>query len=342
MTAALSPEALAARMHEVLNRHLEEALVDVPEVAGLIRSYLDRPAKLIRPTLLAEAARAYGARNEEAVLDLAAGTELLHLFALLHDDRIDGIDRNNLRIAEGSADAALRVLAGDLVHTIADGHLAETVIRNGLPLEVIRTVRDISAITVAGQARNMRFLRGEPTRTALYELYDMKTGYYSFVAPLRIGALSADADGGAALDRLGLRIGRAFQLADDAEDVDALRTDAAVEVPRWEFNLVAVYLGETQPPQHARRALSALLEGAGAGAGSEARDARAGIDLSGLANWVAARLSELRGEIRQCTAELDLPAAGRERLSAFLGHLLDGLGGETGGAARSPSPPASE
>jgi geranylgeranyl diphosphate synthase type II len=315
MRAAPSPRELTRHIRGRVDAELEQIRTSAPDVLRLIEAYLERPAKLVRPMLLIESAIAHGAEHEEAVLDLAAGTELLHVLALIHDDRIDGVDRENRPIEAQDRTSALRVLAGDLLHTIADGLIAETVVRYRLPEAVLATVREVSALTVAGQARNIRFLEDHeraPSLADLFALYDAKTGYYTFVAPLRLGAFSA---GGASpdtapLDELGLILGRAFQLQDDAEDVAALLAAGRDDVPRWEFNLLAAYLTETGDG------------GGGNGIGGAGRPA-AGVDTSRLRAWSDEILAGLRGEAQRAVAQLALDAAGRRRLSAFADRLFD-------------------
>jgi geranylgeranyl diphosphate synthase type II len=307
MTDAPSPAELARHVRRRLTDELDGILGSAPELATLIESYLERPAKLIRPRLLVETALAHGADDATAVLDLAAGTELLHLFALIHDDRIDGVDRENRSIEEHGHRAALRVLAGDLVHTIADSLIAETVVRYRLPPTILSTIREVSALTVAGQACNIRFLADyddSPRLSDLFGLYDAKTGYYTFVAPLRIGALCAGGTEASpdSLDWLGLLLGRAFQLQDDLEDVAALLANGATEAPRWEFNLVATYLTET-----------------GAAAGMSFEE----VDTAGLRSWAHRLLSHLRADAHEAAGQLALPPDGRRRIAAFVHGLFD-------------------
>jgi geranylgeranyl pyrophosphate synthase len=325
MMRRLSAQEIRSRLEELVARDLAPAVSGAPEMAVLLRAYLERPAKLLRPVLLAETARVYGARDEEAVLDLAAATELLHIFALIHDDRIDGIDRDGREIRDDADRATMRVLLGDLVHTVADGIVAVIVAEHHLNPAIIRTIRDISATTVAGQVRNMRFLRDESAITLerLFELYDQRTGYYSFVFPLRLGALSAGVvpavDG--PLDKLGLALGRAFQLTDDADDMRALSRGELHGVPDWEFNLAATYLVETRGSSSGDT-VRGIDEPSFTGDAAARNTLVAELDVDALESWVHRQLEALSAEAEAALDSLDLPPDRKQPLAAFTRELF--------------------
>lgn len=273
-----------------IQRRLDRALDayyprnDSPEVVAVIDSYLRRPAKLLRPRLLLLSANRYGPDAPvEPLLELAAATELLHVFALMHDDRMDRDGREGVELPQDTGNGAYLVLAGDLLHTLAIGMIEECVTGNQLSPSIPRWVRQVSCRTIAGQASDVRFLtkNGAPGIDSLYELYDLKTGYYSFVAPLIIGALAVGRDESSYLEALGLLVGRAFQLRDDESDLRRrMAGHTAGESTPWELNLLAT-LEESAPkksePAQAARAPAFETgptsgEGA-AGAGSRAAEA---------------------------------------------------------------------
>ncbi|MFO8065921.1 MAG: polyprenyl synthetase family protein [Spirochaetota bacterium] len=329
-----STKRLQHRIRELAEEQLEHTDAVAPELGRLVREYLRRPAKLVRPRLLAETARAYGANNLEMVLDLAAGTELLHVFALIHDDRIDGIDRENHPVSDSDDHAVRRVLAGDLLHSIADGAIAATVARHRLSPRIIETVRRISSLTVAGQVMNMRFLHEletPPSQARLFELYDMKTGHYSFAAPLQIGALAARPETCEChtLERIGLLLGRVFQLRDDAADIQELLSNELEEVPQWELNLLATFLYETdssaeavpsEPRQswHPLRPLDAIF-------GIEASSRRHLLETirsPRLQSWVETRVEELTREADATAETLSLSPRNTANLVSFARELV--------------------
>lgn len=256
---------LTERIRSILDSAWETSGIEViaPQLTAIIARYVDRPAKLLRPRLLIAAAQAYaGSRLEsahrkqflEGVHTLAAGTELLHIFALLHDDALDQDGREGVAppppVSDQRADLTHRqILAGDLLHSVANETISSAVNNYAFPREIISVIHGIAQMTVAGQYLDIRFPESaQRTRENLFRMYDLKTGYYSFVAPLRVGALCA---GGAAgfvdqpiLTELGLTAGRAFQLQDDLRDVQTAGAGvpaAHQERHPWEFNMANVF-----------------------------------------------------------------------------------------------------
>ncbi len=330
---------------------LVESLADTyaPGMREMIERYLSRPARYIRPRLLIAAARVYGGRSQalgkyrpaegeqeshrgmsgagsetaanelepeapadSPVVRLSVATELLHVFALLHDDRID----TPCRESEFSSGSAL--LAGDLLFAEGYGLIAETVERDHLAPEILHQVRHVASRTVVGQAADVTFRRTHgdaPTPADLYHLYDLKTGLYTIAAPLQIGALAAGCDPGevAALEAVALPLGRAFQMRDDLVDIASARERPA-SVPPWELNLAVTYAAET-----ARR---------GGGEPQEIDDDAAfltELDGSELERFVTGRIDALMGEAYAAVEHLDLTAARRGDLIRELADVLTSL-----------------
>lgn len=234
-----------------------------PTLATTLRSYITRSGRRMRPHLLIETAHAYGYTNKAVLLRVAAATELLHVFALLHDDRLDGASRVP-QPGEPEASATMEdqrsaapaqhyeLLAGDILHTTAHAVLEEAVHDFDIAREILSTVRRVSIITIAGQAMDIEFLHKSaplPTTERLKTLYDRKTGYYSFVAPITIALLLAGAPASeqTAAQQAGLALGRAFQFRDDLVDIRPfLERDSPHPSPvaPWEFNLTGTYMYE--------------------------------------------------------------------------------------------------
>lgn len=226
-----------------------------PQLIDYVEAYLQRPAKRIRPWLLDTAAHAYGFRNREAMLRVGAATELLHVFALMHDDRLDGEQRIAEKSKPDKRDHLYQILGGDFLHSLALHALHDAIREFALSDEILDVIRSISLTTIAGQASDIDFLdssEAAPTLARLYSLYDVKTGYYSFVAPLTIGGIMAEAPASdrSRLTSLGLLLGRVYQIRDDVADILAhlaqIETENSSYPPRWEFNLLSTYLHETQ------------------------------------------------------------------------------------------------
>ncbi len=345
-----NPLRIKAHLMRVLERELNryEIFTRARPLAALIRAYIERPAKLLRPTLLLETARSYGADIDHNLLELAAATELFHTAALLHDDRIDGPAGSEPEMRSGAAHAsgcgaepadrqtALQVLAGDLLHSIAHGVLVNAVLEGGLPPVVLEIVREVCADTVVGQTSELLATSpaGELHSLAeLYELYDMKTGRYTFGAPLLIGGVCGGAPDGdlKTLQAMARPLGRAYQLQDDLLDIERLLGGGArpstpfgsptpsAPPAAWELNLLRVYLAECGKPP-----LPAVPTTTPAGL-------RGLVELTALRAFVAPRIEALVTEAQAAARKLSLSDNSRRRLFECAGRNIQAV-------CRAPAP----
>ncbi|WP_200208779.1 polyprenyl synthetase family protein [Micromonospora coerulea] len=173
-----------------------------------------------------------------SVLPALAALELLHTFALVHDDVMDASDtRRGLPTAHRAAAARHRaaghagdpdrfgetvaVLIGDLCMVWADRLLAHATVPPTRLLDVRRCYDQMRIETVAGQYLDVlgehdpaNWSVDRALRVARY-----KTASYTVQRPLLFGAclagVAADAPLIAAYTRYGLAVGEAFQLCDD-------------------------------------------------------------------------------------------------------------------------------
>ena len=196
--------------------------------------------KRVRPTFAYWGWRGVvgGGEPLATVLPALAALELLHTFALVHDDVMDASDtRRGLPTAHRAAAARHRaaghtgdpdrfgetvaVLIGDLCMVWADRLLAHATVPPSRLLDVRHCYDQMRIETVAGQyldvlgehdAANWSVDRA--LRVARY-----KTASYTVQRPLLFGAClagaAADAPLIAAYTRYGLAVGEAFQLCDD-------------------------------------------------------------------------------------------------------------------------------
>ena len=167
--------------------------------------------------------------TEPAAVRVAAAMELLHAFALLHDDVMDGSLRRrgapsyHVRVrAQHRADGwrgesrrfgeGLAILLGDLAFVYADELIADAPTGvHGIWNEMRVELTMGQLLDVVGAARGDRDLE----RSELIALY--KSGRYSVERPLQLGAaLGGRLDGlGPHFTRFGAPLGEAFQLRDD-------------------------------------------------------------------------------------------------------------------------------
>ncbi len=207
---------------EVLQSDLPEWLTDLAARGG----------KRFRPRLGHWGFVAAGGRPGPGYTQLIRATaalELLHLFALVHDDVMDesasrrGAPSAHVQaatwhrdaVAAGDADTFgrnLAILAGDLAHARA-ARLAD-----GLDDQLRATWHELCLELIAGQRADLTgAAAGRRDRAHAERIARLKSGSYSVSRPLQLGALAAGADQQqlAALDAFGEHVGRAFALRDD-------------------------------------------------------------------------------------------------------------------------------
>jgi geranylgeranyl diphosphate synthase type I len=200
------------------------------EPIGLLADYVLAGGKRLRPVFCRFGYLGAGGDPESGEwLDVAAGLELLHAFALLHDDVMDGsaVRRGrpalHRRLAADHAVGGWRgdarrfgegvaVLLGDLAFACAD-----RLVRGGGAM--VGAVWDELRIELMmGQYLDVKAAArgGAPTERALI-VARYKSGAYSVERPLHLGAATAGATAALheAYTAFGRPLGEAFQLRDD-------------------------------------------------------------------------------------------------------------------------------
>ncbi|MDW3845206.1 polyprenyl synthetase family protein [Micromonospora sp. BRA006-A] len=173
-----------------------------------------------------------------SVLPALSALELLHTFALVHDDVMDASDtRRGLPTAHRAAAArhraaghtgdpdrygeAVAVLIGDLCMVWADRLMAHAAVPADRLLDVRRCYDQMRVETVAGQFLDVLGENDSASWTVdrALRVARYKTASYTVQRPLLFGACLAGTDADdpliAAYTRYGLAVGEAFQLRDD-------------------------------------------------------------------------------------------------------------------------------
>ena len=189
---------------------------------GLIRDFLDRSGKGLRPALCVATARALGGRAEDA-LPAAAGLEMLHNAFLVHDDIEDGSDwRRGEPTMHRRVGVPIAVNAGDTMTALAMRLFRRSGERVG-PAGAMRILNEVDHLiveTLEGQAMELGWVRENDLTVQADDYLRLvlkKTAWYSFIHPLRIGAIAANGDDQNLhrFDRFGYMLGLAFQITDD-------------------------------------------------------------------------------------------------------------------------------
>jgi geranylgeranyl diphosphate synthase type I len=195
-----------------------------------LRGFVATGGKRLRPAFCYCAfVGANGDDDDGRVVDAAAALELVHTFALAHDDVMDGsemrrgTDSVHARFAQQHARAGWRgearrfgegmaILVGDFAFTYAD------VLMRGMPDAAYGVFDELRVELCVGQSLD---LAGTATASTEAELANRiavyKSGKYTVERPLHLGAALAGALAplGPSLSAIGLPLGHAFQLRDD-------------------------------------------------------------------------------------------------------------------------------
>jgi farnesyl diphosphate synthase len=206
-----------------------EELARPPRLLAAMRYSCLDGGKRLRPFLVIETARLFGAAGE-GVLRAAAAVEMLHCYSLAHDD-LPAMDDDDFRRGRPSLhkafDEATAILTGDALQTLAFDTLADAATH---PLPEVRTELVLGlarASGLGGMAGGQALdLEAEQNSTPLTEpqitlLQSMKTGALLRFS-VEAGAVMGGADPAArsALNSYGRALGAAFQIADDILDVE--------------------------------------------------------------------------------------------------------------------------
>ncbi|HYP24694.1 MAG TPA: polyprenyl synthetase family protein, partial [Actinomycetota bacterium] len=296
---AFSPtiDELRRAVDEALAADLRRRAEELPEARFLIDEMWRLTAaggKRLRPAFCYWGYRVAGGEHGDAILRAASSLELLHTFAIVHDDIMDAADeRRGEEAVHARHGVGVGILVGDLALVLAD----DAFMGAGFPAEA--TARAFAAYSrmrqevIAGQYLDLTYAaRSDITVEDARRVAVLKSGRYSIEEPLAIGAALAGApdDFVARLAAFGGPLGEAFQLRDDllgtfgdrshvGKPVDSdivegkrnvLYAFAAAATAGEEHAVLASrWGGDSLTPDEIAR-LRALLESSGARAATEA------------------------------------------------------------------------
>ncbi|MEU8891463.1 polyprenyl synthetase family protein [Streptomyces sp. NPDC048442] len=205
---------------------------DSAELIDCVARMVGSGGKRLRPAFCITGYLAGGGDPDaQVIVDVAAALELLHTFALLHDDVMDdsGLRRNEptAHVLHSSLHEerdwrgeprrygeSVAVLAGDLALVYAERLLADC------PAHARRIWGDLCTELMIGQFLDVRAAaRFDPDPELSSWIALFKSGRYTVYRPLAMGAELAGAQElGPVFEEYGLALGEAFQLRDDLLD----------------------------------------------------------------------------------------------------------------------------
>lgn len=235
------------------------------ELYDLMRDYVVREGKGLRPTLTIASCIALGGAPDAAVR-AAGALELFHNGFLVHDDIADeSTHRRGKPTLHMTHGVGLAVNAGDGMNLFAVDLVLSNLPTRGLSgtLGLIHEVLHMCRETVEGQAIELGWIRRNfvPQRDADYFRMSLKkTGWYTCITPCRMGAVCAGVTDPALLDRFNecfRLIGIAFQIQDDVlnliGDTDRYGKEALGDLLEGKRTLMMIHLFRHASPAVIKR-----------------------------------------------------------------------------------------
>jgi len=189
---------------------------EIKLVEDVGKHILSAGGKRLRPLLMMEVCRMLGG-DVERVIPLAVGIEYIHMASLLHDDVVDGA---HTRRGRPSANVLFGnqavVLGGDYFYAKALWLYA-----NYGNLQAVEMVSRAVMHMSQSQLLELLSLGKLISEEEYFRIIDGKTGAL-FGASMGVGALMAESPLAEEFYQVGLKVGRAFQLIDDALDYSSL------------------------------------------------------------------------------------------------------------------------
>lgn len=186
----------------------------------MLVEYPKRGGKYVRPGLLLLSCQA-SSGNPKLAMTTAAAMEISEDWLLIHDDFEDhSLERRGKPTLHMMHGDELAVNAGDHLHLIMWKILLSNNSCIGIPkaCAVAETMVDILQRTCEGQYLEISWTRDSRiiSEEEYFEMVDRKTGWYTVIGPLQLGAIIADnAAALGPIEKLGRSLGRAFQIHDD-------------------------------------------------------------------------------------------------------------------------------
>ena len=239
------------RVSSILKQSRVREYFNPEDISGSVFSYIDRPAKRLRPSVLLMAAGALGGpEREELALPASGGIEIFHTWTLVHDDLIDN---DSLRRGGPTVHEAMRVvsqtrqnfpadfateygrdvaiLTGDMQHGWAITFFVDCALESGInPVLVLKLIKHLQSYVLGnlifGEVLDVRYGMRD-----LSELKDIDEGKIIQMLWLKTGALyefagmagaligkdtcNFEDDEVRAITQFASKCGTAFQLQDD-------------------------------------------------------------------------------------------------------------------------------
>lgn len=327
--STLTAESGVASLEDVLaltaaDRRAADALIrerlksDVVLVNQVGEYIIAGGGKRLRPLVHLLAARSCGYTGDEHI-QLAAVIEFIHTATLLHDDVVDDSDRRRGRDAAHTVwGNAASVLVGDYLYSRSFQLMVELD-----RMRVMAILADTTNRIAAGEVMQLMHIGDTDLDEAGYlRVIESKTACL-FEAAARLGAvLARDESSETGLAEYGLKLGLAFQVADDLldyrADEQALGKNLGDDLAEGKVTLPLILA-----LQRADRKDRAFLESViGAGGSDELSRVQAILDATGALGDTAERAQTFAREAEECLSTL-APGQETEALTVLARYSVE-------------------
>lgn len=308
-----------------------------------IKNFILRKGKRIRPCLFVISYLGHAERSDPTIYTSALSLELLHNFTLIHDDIIDNSRlrrrlpsmhtilsdylKAHKEIKFGGKELA--IIVGDIIYAMSINSLLSSRAKFIYKEKAMKKLVEAALYTGSGEFVELLYSMQDiknTTKEDIYKIYDLKTAYYSFAAPLSIGAILAGAQDAELkkLSKYGVYLGRAFQIKDDILDVFgddiSYGKGAFTDLKESKKTLLLWHAYNNSDPkdrQYMRRALRKKRLGK-----SELLNMRDIILSAGSVSYAKAEISFLVNKAKKIGASLKMLLKYKNMLSAYSDELL--------------------
>ena len=294
----------------------------VPLADSVIRYFLERKGKGVRPIVTLLAAKMLAGEVTQQTYDAAVALELLHSATLMHDDVVDeSMQRRGDATINRVWDNKVAVLMGDffLAKSLLRINATNSFAISGILVEMVTRLSE-------GELAQLANMRAHVTgESAYFEVIADKTASL-FSACMKIGAYSVNASEDI-VERMGLigeKMGLVFQIRDDIFDYlpsSEMGKPAGHDIQEGKVTLPLLYALQQAPDAEAQR-IKSLIENAEEMTSEEIAEvvhfavSRGGID------YAVAKMKNIAHECRALLASFPPSEAGKA-LSSLIDYFVE-------------------
>lgn len=300
----------------------------------MVVDYPERRGKYVRPGLLLLSCEASGA-DPRTALTSAAAMEISEDWLLVHDDFQDkSLERRGTPTLHMLHGGELAINAGDHLHLI----MWKVLMANHDPLgcekacTVAGKMLEFLQTTCEGQYLELSWTRDCSiiSEDEYFEMVDRKTGWYTVIGPLQLGALVAgNGRALAPIERMGRPLGRAFQIHDDWLNVFSAKTGKELggDILEGKRTLLLIHLVDQLEAAGGKKDLDYVRK-----LFSKPRDKKSQKDVDrvialyekhGCREWVRARALAFADEALAAVDSIPYTPEGRRILRDAIGFIVN-------------------